>query len=250
MSELKNKIAFVTGGGTGIGRATSIGLATAGAFVAVTDINEESANETLKIIRENGGQGKFYLLDVSSKQNVREVVKMIVSDQGKIDCAVNNAGIGGVPKPMHMIEEKNWDQMMAINLSGVFFCMQAEIEAMLEFGGGRIVNISSLAGINGVPNGSPYAAAKHGVIGLTKSAALEYGKLNIRVNAVCPGFVETPILKGVPGELLDFYKKYSVPMKRIGQPSEIADAIVWMLSDKASYVNGHCLHLDGGYSAS
>lgn len=250
MKELEGKIAFVTGGGTGIGRATSLGLANAGAFVAVSDINKEAATETLKIIEKNGGQGKFYMLDVAIKEDVKNTVKEIISDYGRIDCAVNNAGIGGIPKPMHMIEEQNWNRMISINLSGVFFCMQAEIEAMLELGEGRIVNISSLAGINGVSNGSPYAAAKHGVVGLTKSAALEYGKSNIRVNAVCPGFVETPILKGVPDKLLDFYTNHSVPMKRIGRPNEVADAIVWMLSDRASYVNGHCLHLDGGYSAS
>ncbi|MFK7983728.1 MAG: SDR family NAD(P)-dependent oxidoreductase, partial [Saprospiraceae bacterium] len=167
-----------------------------------------------------------------------------------IKFAVNNAGIGGVLSPLHEIKFENWDRMIAINLTGVFYCMKEEIAAMLHHGGGNIVNVASLAGLGGVPGGSPYCAAKHGVVGLTRSASMEYAKLNIRVNAVCPGWTETAILDGLSPEMLDTSVRRYVPMGRLGKPMEVAETILWLLSDKSSFVNGHCLAIDGGMKAS
>ncbi len=250
MGKLKNKVALVTGAATGIGRATAIALAKEGAKVMVTDINEKEGVETVNQIEKAGGQAKFLHLDVSKKEQVDAVVNEIFTTEGSLDLAVNNAGIGGSPAPLHETTFENWNQMMDINLTGVFLCLQAEIKCMLQKGGGRIVNISSLAGLNGMPMGSPYSAAKHGVIGLTKSVAIEYGKYNIRVNAVCPGFVETPILESVPQKILDYSTKLRVPMRRIGQPQEVANSILWLLSEDSSYINGHQLLVDGGFSTS
>ena len=250
MGKLENKVALVTGAATGIGRATAIALAKEGANVMVTDVNEKEGLETVNRIEKDGGKAKFIQLDVSKKEQVDAVVKQIFTKEGSLDLAVNNAGIGGVPNALHEVKFENWERMMSVNLTGVFLCLQAEIKCMLQQGGGRIVNVASLAGLNGMPGGSSYSAAKHGVIGLTKSVAIEYGKLNIRTNAVCPGFIQTPILEGVPQYMLDHSTKFRVPMKRIGQPEEVANAIVWLLSDESSYVNGHHLLIDGGFSTS
>ena len=250
MEKLKDKVAFVTGGATGIGRATCIAIAAEGANVMVTDINKEEGMQTLALIKEGGGNGEFFHLDVSNPEQVNEVVTKIFTKYGSLDLAVNNAGIGGVFGAIHELKLENWNKMMSINLTGVFLCLQAEIRVMLQNGGGRIVNISSLAGLNGMPGGSSYAAAKHGVIGLSKSAAIEYGSMNIRVNSVCPGFIETPILKDVPQKILDYSTQIRVPMKRIGQPQEVANSIVWLLSDDSSYINGHSLCIDGGFMTS
>ena len=250
MKKLKDKVAFVTGGATGIGRATCIALAAEGANVMVTDINKEEGMQTLALIKEGGGNGEFFHLDVSNPEQVNEVVMDIFTKKGALDLAVNNAGIGGVFGAIHELKLENWNKMMAINLTGVFLCLQAEVRVMLQNGGGKIVNVSSLAGLNGMPGGSSYAAAKHGVIGLSKSAAIEYGALNIRVNSVCPGFIDTPIIKDVPQNILDYSTQIRVPMKRIGQPEEVAKSIVWLLSDESSYINGHSLCIDGGFSTS
>lgn len=250
MNKLKGKVALVTGAATGIGRATSIALSAEGAKVMVTDINKEEGMQTLNLIKEGGGEAEFYQLDVSNPEQVNEVMTSIFTKEGSLDLAVNNAGIGGQPSLLHEITLENWNKMMNINLTGVFLCLQAEIKCMLQKGSGRIVNISSLAGLNGMLYGSSYAAAKHGVLGLTKTAAIEYGSKNIRVNAVCPGFIETPILKDVPEKILEYSTKLRVPMKRIGQPEEVAKTIVWLLSDDSSYVNGHHINIDGGFMSS
>jgi NAD(P)-dependent dehydrogenase (short-subunit alcohol dehydrogenase family) len=249
MRKLENKIALVTGAATGIGRATAIALAKEGAKVMVTDINETEGLETVNRIKKEGGQAKFFQLDVSKKEQVDAVVMEIFTTEGALDLAVNNAGIGGVPSALHEIKLEDWKRMMDINLTGVFLCLQAELKCMLQKGSGRIVNVASLAGLNGMPGGSSYSAAKHGVIGLTKSVAAEYGSLNIRTNAVCPGFIQTPILDNVPQSILDHSTKFRVPMKRIGQPEEVAKAIVWLLSEDSTYVNGHHLLIDGGFMA-
>ncbi|MFT6320575.1 MAG: NAD(P)-dependent dehydrogenase (short-subunit alcohol dehydrogenase family) [Granulosicoccus sp.] len=249
MRKLENKIALVTGAATGIGRATAIALAKEGAKVMVTDINETEGLETVNRIKKEGGQAKFFQLDVSKKEQVDAAVMEIFTTEGALDLAVNNAGIGGVPSALHEIKLEDWKRMMDINLTGVFLCLQAELKCMLQKGSGRIVNVASLAGLNGIPGGSSYSAAKHGVIGLTKSVAAEYGSLNIRTNAVCPGFIQTPILDNVPQSILDHSTKFRVPMKRIGQPEEVAKAIVWLLSEDSTYVNGHHLLIDGGFSA-
>ena len=250
MNKLKDKVALVTGAATGIGRATAIALSAEGAKVMVTDINQEEGMQTLNLIKKGGGQAEYYHLDVSNPEQVNEVITNIFTKEGSLDLAVNNAGIGGTPSPIHEITLENWNKMMSVNLTGVFLCLQAEIRCMLQKGSGRIVNVSSLAGLNGMPMGSSYSTAKHGVLGLTKTAAIEYGSLNIRVNAVCPGFIETPILKDVPEKILEYSTKLRVPMKRIGQPEEVAKTIAWLLSEDSSYVNGHHINIDGGFMTS
>jgi NAD(P)-dependent dehydrogenase (short-subunit alcohol dehydrogenase family) len=246
---LKNKIAIITGSASGIGKATAILLAKYGAKVMVTDINKKEGLLTTKIINDFGGFASFYKLDTSSKEETVSVLESIYKEHGAIDLAVNNAGIGGVVGPLHTIESSTWERMMSICLSGVFYCMQEEIKYMLTKGNGRIVNVSSLAGLNGMLAGSHYSAAKHGVIGITKSAALEYGKYNIRVNSVCPGFVQTAILDDVPEKVLNYTKNTRIPMKRIGTTEEVAESILWLLSDRSSYINGESLAIDGGFQA-
>lgn len=249
MESIKNKVAFITGAAMGIGRATALLLGQHGAKVMVTDINEEKGQETVQLITDAGGYAKFYQLDVSKKEAVAKVCQTIFTTEGSLDLAVNNAGVGGKMAPMHLVEIEDWERTIGICLSGVFYCMQEELKCMLPKGGGRIVNISSLAGLNGVATGSPYSTAKHGVLGLTKSAALEYGAYNVRVNAVCPGFIQTAILEGVPQKIVDYSTQIRVPLKRIGQPDEVAKAILWLLSDASSYVNGESLAIDGGFKA-
>ena len=249
MSKFKNKVALVTGAATGIGRSTALALAAKGAKVMVTDINEIQGKETLELIKEGNGEAEFFKLDVGNKKQIDNIITIISQKYGSLDLAVNNAGIGGSTGAFHEINEEDWYTMMNINLSGLFFCMQAELKQMVEQRGGRIVNIASLAGLGGMPYGAPYCAAKHGVIGLTKTAAMEYGKKNIRVNAICPGFTETPILKNVPEKILQMNIQYGVPMKRLGQPEEVADSICFLLSNESSYINGHSMVIDGGFKA-
>jgi NAD(P)-dependent dehydrogenase (short-subunit alcohol dehydrogenase family) len=246
---IKNKVAFVTGAALGIGRETAILLAKKGAKVMVTDINVEEGNKTVSIINDTGGYAKFFMLDVSKKENIQSVCKTIHSSEGSLDLAVNNAGIAGGIGPIHEIPFEAWERMITICLSGVFYCMQEELKRMLPNGFGRIVNVSSLAGLNGLGTAGDYSAAKHGVIGLTKTAALEYGAFNVRVNAVCPGFIQTAIMDDVSQEVQDYITQVRVPMKRIGTAKEVAEAIVWLLSDSSSYVNGDNLLLDGGFKA-
>ncbi len=250
MDSIKNKCAVVTGAASGIGQATAVLLGKHGAKVIVSDINEAAAEATVNMIEEAGGTAKFIACNVANKEEVKELMVQSIAAFGPVKFAVNNAGIGGVLSPLHEIKFENWDRMMAINLSGVFYCMKEEISAMLHHGGGNIVNVASLAGLGGVPGGSPYCAAKHGVVGLTRSASMEYAKLNIRVNAVCPGWTETAILDGLSPEMLETSVRRYVPMGRLGKPMEVAETILWLLSDKSSFVNGHCLAIDGGMKAS
>jgi len=250
MDSFKSKCAVVTGAAIGIGQATAILLAQHGAKVIVSDINEAAASKTVKMIEAAGGTAKFIACDVSKKEEVKELIVQSIAAFGPIKFAVNNAGIGGRLAPTHEVKFEDWDRMLAINLSGVFYCMREEISAMLHHGGGNIVNVASLAGLGAVPRGNPYCAAKHGVVGLTRTAAVEYAKLAIRVNAVCPGWTETAILEPLSDEILANSIKNYVPMGRMGKPSEVAETIVWLLSDKASFINGHCLNIDGGMKAS
>ncbi len=247
---MKGKVAFVSGAGSGIGKATALKLAGLGAHVIVTDINDENGQAVTDKITNSGGQASYYHLDVAERASVENCFAAIGQKHGPVHFSVNNAGIGGAPAAIHEIKIENWQRMIDINLTGVFHCLQAQIKMMLATQTqGCIVNVSSLAGLNGVPGGGSYVAAKHAVIGLTKTAAKEYAQAGIRVNAVCPGFVETNIIKGVPDNVLDFNNKFLVPMKRLGKPEEIADAIAWLLGDQSSFVTGHSLHLDGGLMA-
>jgi len=249
MKGLENKIAFITGAGSGIGRATAITLASYGAQIAATDINETSGQETVDMIKQHGNEAVFFPLDAGSQEDIIKTVQNISVTMGPIELAINNAGIGGTPSPIHEMKFEDWQKVIDINLSGVFFCMQAELQVMLANGGGKIVNVSSLAGLNGMAGGAHYCASKHGVIGLSKTAAQEYGQYNVHVNTVCPGFIDTPIIEQVPQEILDYSTKTRVTIKRLGQPYEVAETISFLLSDHSSYINGASVNIDGGFMA-
>jgi len=249
MRGLKDKVAFVTGAGSGIGAATAMHLAKFGTKVICTDINESTAKTIHDHIIEAGGTSYSFQLDVADYEAVGDLIGKIHADIGPIQLAVNNAGIGGQVSPLHEMPLESWSAVLDVNLTGLMVCMREELKSMLEAGNGSIVNIASLAGLNGMPKGAHYCATKHAVIGLTKTAALEYGKNNIRVNSVCPGFIDTPILKGVPEAILNYSTQLRVPMKRIGTPEEVAQTITWLLSDESSYINAHSMNIDGGFMA-
>ena len=244
-----DKKAFITGAAKGLGRATAVALSASGYKTILTDIDPVTLAETKKIIEDAGGSASTYLLDVSDKKQIESVLIQAIKDEKKIDAFSNNAGIGGVMAPFHEMKDEDWDNVIAVNLSSVFYCLKYQLKILLDQGGGNIVNVASLAGKKGVPLGCHYSASKHGVIGLTKTAAVEYGSRNIRVNAICPSFIETDIIEAVPKPLLEFVANFRVPLKRLGRPEEVANAIKFMLSDDSSYMNGHSLVLDGGMDA-
>ena len=248
MSNFDKKIAFVTGGGDGIGRATSVALSACGAKVIVTDINEKMGKQTVDQIKSEGNEASFFKMDVSVESEVKTITDIVIDENKKIDLAVNNAGIGGDFESIHKTDLSAWNSNLNINLNGVFLCMKYQSKYMLRNRFGRIVNVSSMAGLKGVGGGASYSASKHGVIGLTKSAAIEYGDHNIRVNSVCPGFIDTKLIQNVPKNVIDFNMKIN-PMKRIGKTKEVADSILWLLSEKSSFVNGHSISIDGGYGS-
>jgi NAD(P)-dependent dehydrogenase (short-subunit alcohol dehydrogenase family) len=250
---LAGKSALVTGGASGIGRATALAMAREGARVAVADRTEESAAATVALINQAGGQAIAIGADVTREAEVAAMVARAVAAFGRIDCAFNNAGVGGGSvgpggQRLHELSQASFDTMQAINLTGVFLCMKHEIIRMLEQGGGSIVNTASVAGLIGLPTSSHYVAAKHGVVGLTKTAAMEYAKDNIRVNCVNPGYVTTPMTEAAVAVRLDAMMA-KVPMGRMGEPQEIAEGVVWMLSDRASFMTGASHVIDGGYYA-
>lgn len=255
MGQFSGKSALVTGSGAGIGRAAALEFARQGAKVMVSDINAEGGEETVKMIRADGGQATFRKADVSSKADVDALVSAVVEEFGRIDCAVNNAGIEGQIAPLTDQPEANYDAIMAINAKGTFLCLQAEIRHMLEAGGGSIVNLSSVAGLIGFPGLSPYVASKHAVIGMTKNAALEYGKAGIRVNAVCPGGIDTRMLDSLADQASAGAQSSSQmmdplhPLGRIGTPQEVANLIVWLCSPQASFMLGAIVPVDGGFVA-
>ena len=251
--QLDARVALVTGGGSGIGRASAVVFAREGAKVVVTDVDEDGGQETVRIIESAGGTARFVRADVSQAAEVAALVEQTVSTYGRLDYALNNAGIQGDIKQTAECSQENWDRIIATNLTGVWLCMKHEIPHMLNQGGGAIVNTSSnfgLVGSNGMP---AYSASKHGVLGLTKTAALEYAKSGIRVNAVCPGPVQTPLVDKVLAaqpELGDQIIKAieaREPVGRMGQPEEIAEAVVWLCSDAASFVTGTAMSVDGGF---
>ena len=248
---LEGKVALITGGSTGIGRATAQIFAREGAKVAVADVNVEGAEETVKLIKDAGGEAIFIKTDVSQTADAEAMVKKVVETYGRLDCAFNNAGIEGELQPTQDYAEATWDRVVGINLKGVWLSMKAEIQQMLSQGGGAIVNTASAAGLVAVPAMSAYVAAKHGVVGLTKTAALEYAKSGIRVNAVCPGGVDTPMVKRVFSNNPQFAEAAASaePVGRLAQPAEIGEAVAWLCSEAASFVTGHPMAVDGGMVA-
>jgi NAD(P)-dependent dehydrogenase (short-subunit alcohol dehydrogenase family) len=245
------KVALVTGASSGIGRATALAFAREGAKVVVADVTVEGGEETVAQVKKAGGEAIFVKTDVSKAVEVEALVAKAVATYGRLDCAHNNAGIAGKAKTVVDDTEDNWDRILAINLKGVWLCMKYEIAHMLKQGGGAIVNTASGAGLIGVRRGGAYVASKHGVVGLTKTAALEYAKAGIRVNCVCPGPIDTPMLQGIGGSNQVVIERMvaAQPGGRLGKPAEIAEAAVWLCSDAASFVTGLPMPVDGGYTA-
>jgi NAD(P)-dependent dehydrogenase (short-subunit alcohol dehydrogenase family) len=248
MPSLSGKVGIVTGGGTGIGRATALAMAKAGAMLLIGNRDATNGEEVVRLIRQAGGRAAFQKTDVSRPGDVKALVERAISEYGRLDLAFNNAGVDGQQVPLHEQDIEKASFLFDVNIKGVFYCMKYEIEQMLKTGAGAIVNTSSIFGLNGYPGWSLYTATKHAVTGMTKAAALDYAKRNIRVNAVGPGPVETPLLAKGTGGNPHSYASF-VPMGRIGQPEEIADAVVWLLSDEARFVTGHTLPVDGGVCA-
>lgn len=246
--EFHNKTALVTGAAFGIGRATAIAFARRGANVVITDWKDDP--ETLKIIESMGGNALFVHCDVSKEEEVKKLIEATLSRFGSIDYAVNNAGIEGVQKLCQDVSEEEWNLIQNINLKGVWYGMKYQISQMIRQGGGAIVNVSSIAGLLGFPQLSPYVASKHAVIGLTRSAALENAQNGIRINAVCPGAIKTPMIDRFLGEnqqLAETYRR-TIPMQRFGRPEEIAETIVFLCSEAASYITGQTIIADGGWT--
>ncbi|HDY83948.1 MAG TPA: SDR family oxidoreductase [Halieaceae bacterium] len=248
--KMQDKVAIITGSGSGIGREAALIFSREGAKVVVSDINISGGEETVELVKQTGGEASFIKCDVSKGPEVEALIKGAVDAYGRLDAAFNNAGVeGDMLATTITCTEENFDLNIAVNLKGVWWCTKYEIEQFLRQGSpGAIVNASSLAGLVGVPRGNAYVAAKHGVIGITKSAALEFAKQDIRVNAVCPGAIETPMLHRIVRGSEKGYEamRKMEPVGRLGKPSEIAEAAVWLCSDQASFVTGHAMPVDGG----
>jgi NAD(P)-dependent dehydrogenase (short-subunit alcohol dehydrogenase family) len=250
---LDGKSALITGGGGGIGRATALVFAREGARVAVADLDANAAQDTVAMVNAIGGQAMSLSGEVTDDRAVQQMIQSVVAAYGRLDCAFNNAGIAGYQvdasgKRTAEWSEESFDRMIAVNLKGVWLCMKHELVQMQGQGGGAIVNTGSIAGLTGLPTSSAYVAAKHGVLGLTRTAAIEYAPDKIRVNAVCPGYIRTRMTEDVMrrrGEQI----MALVPFRRMGEPEEIAEMVAWLCSDRASYVSGACYNVDGGFMA-
>jgi NAD(P)-dependent dehydrogenase (short-subunit alcohol dehydrogenase family) len=247
---LENKVALVTGGTSGIGRATAIAFGKAGAKVVFSGRREAEGEETVKLICETGAECLFVRSDMSSEGDIKALVQKTIATYGKLDCAFNNAGIDCSPQPLHEQPIEEFDKLMAINVRGLFLCMKYEIQQMLSQGSGTIVNNSSIVGLIGFPGLSPYIASKHAVMGLTRSAALDYAKQGIRINAVNPGSIATPRMDSIAERAGSTTEDMGsiTPMGRIGQPAEIAQVVVFLCSDAARYITGQRLAIDGGFT--
>ncbi len=246
METMKTKTALVTGAGSGIGRAVALAFAREGAAVMVGDIDEASAIETVELIRESGGKAAHHSCDVSKSSDVADMVKGTLGAFGGLDYACNVAGIHNAAREsLADADEETWDRIIATNLKGVFLCMKHEVRAMLAQGHGVIVNMASVAGLFAEPGCYAYVASKHGILGLTKTAAFDHAKDGIRINAVCPAAIETPGLLRSTEEFLQMLRE-STPVGRIGRPEEVAAAVLWLCSDLAGFVTGTGIVIDGG----
>jgi NAD(P)-dependent dehydrogenase (short-subunit alcohol dehydrogenase family) len=251
MGDLEGKVCLVTGAGRGLGQACAELIAREGGKLVVVDINEEGGRETVGLVEKMGGNAVFVRTDVSKSSDVQAMVKASIDTFGRLDCAINNAMIPPPFLPLADLSEEDWDRTIAVNLTGVFLCMKYELQAMLAQGSGAIVNIGSGNEHAAAPGIAAYAAAKRGLLGLTAVAAIDYGEMNIRVNAVGPGTMVTPAMQ----KALDEHPKHRefleslAPMKRYSDPHEVAEAAIWLCSDKASFVTGHTLVADGGACA-
>jgi NAD(P)-dependent dehydrogenase (short-subunit alcohol dehydrogenase family) len=253
MTTFAGKVALVTGGGSGIGRATALAFARAGARVVVSDVNTAGGNDTVRQIEAVEGEARFVGADVGDERQVEQLVERCIEAYGRLDYAHNNAGIGAPPAPLQEVDQATFERVLAINVVGVWLCLKYEARLMLRQGSGAIVNTASLAGLIGFPHNVSYSASKHAVIGITRTAALEYAHAGIRVNAVCPAFVHTPMVEGL---ISSGDPRYSLerlahmqPMGRLGTPDEVADAVVWLCSDAAAFITGIALPIDGGTTA-
>jgi NAD(P)-dependent dehydrogenase (short-subunit alcohol dehydrogenase family) len=250
MKTLAGKVALVTGGTSGIGKATALAMGVAGAKVVFSGRREPEGEDIANLIRNSGAECLFVRSDVASETDVRSLIQKTVESYGRLDIAFNNAGLEGSLKPLHAQSIEDFDLLMAINVRGMFLCMKYEIQQMLTQGSGVIINNSSTVGLVGAALGSPYVASKHAVMGLTRSAALDYAKQGIRINAVNPGVIATAMIDRVITQGITPEKLASmVPMSRVGQAEEIAETVVFLCSDAASYITGQSLVVDGGYTA-
>jgi len=249
---LTDKVIVVTGGSTGIGRATAKILGAEGATVAILDVQDDEGENTVEMIANAGGAAEYHHVDVGDYSSVQSTIATIVKAHGKLDGAFNNAGIEGPTARILDVDMADWNRVIRVNLTGVFVCMKCEIEQMIkQDNGGSIVSTASAAGLIGIPGAASYNSSKHGVVGLTKTVALEYASKRIRVNAVCPGFIETPMLNRVTDASVKIREQMigTVPMKRVAEPSEIGEVAAWLMSDKSSYVTGVAMPVDGGWVA-
>lgn len=250
MAQFSEKVALVTGSGSGIGRTTAQFYAREGAKVVVSDVDMNGGKETVEMIKSDGGEAMFIETDVSRPEDCESLVQSTVDEFGRLDIACNNAGIGGEQNPTADYSIEGWQKLISINLSGVFYCMKYEIPAMLETGAGSIVNIASILGKVGFAGSPAYVTSKHGVVGLTQNAAVEYGQSGIRVNAIGPGFIHTPMISDLAEDKETNEKLVALhPIGRLGKPEEVAELVIWLSSEKASFVTGSYYPIDGGYLA-